>query len=142
MVPFGGSLVKLSSLSLVGDHSSSRWIVSACPAARTGRSANTIELGATPVRVSFPPCRLAPRAFMTINDGTISGPAWPIVFCSGTCSGVAGVVWASAGAAPQSRRAMIMQPVRLFMVMSNSSLSLPKRTGQVDGLSEGIAREA
>ena len=63
-------------------------VVSECPAARTGRSAKTIELGATPVSVSFPPCRLAPRAFMTINDGTISGPAWPIVFCSGTCSGV------------------------------------------------------
>ena len=92
------------------------------------------------VRVNFPPCRLAPRAFITINDGTISGPAWPIVFCSGTCSGVAGVVWVRAGAAPQSRRAMIMQPVRLFMAMGSSILSLPKRMGQVDGLSRGLDR--
>jgi hypothetical protein len=63
-----------------------------------GDPAKTIELGDTPVRVSFPPCRLAPRAFITINDGTMSGPAWPIVFCSGTCSGVEGAVWADAGA--------------------------------------------
>ena len=84
----------------------------------------TIEFGATPVSVSFPPCRLAPRAFNTINDGTMSGPAWPIVFSNGTCSGV-GAVWANAGAPPQSRRAMIMQPVRFFMVMSNSLLSSP-----------------
>ena len=117
-VAFGGSLLKLSALSLLGDHSCIRSVVSECPAARTGRSAKTIELGATPVSVSFPPCRLAPRAFITINDGTTSGPAWPIVFCSGTCSG--GVVWASAGAAPQSRRAIIMQPVRLLMVMIDS----------------------
>jgi hypothetical protein len=55
--------------------------------------------------------------------------------------GVEGAVWASAGAAPQSRNATIMQPVRLFMVMSNSLLSLPKRMGQVDGLFEGIAGE-
>ena len=125
----------------LGDHSSSKWVVSECPAARTGRSANTIEFGATPVSVSFPPCRLAPRAFITINDGTISGPAWPIVFCSGTCSGAGGVVWASDGAAPQSRSAMIMQPVRFFVVMSNSLLSCP-----TDGLGcrslKGIAREA
>ena len=111
-VAFGGSLVKLSPLSLLGDHSASRSVVSECPAARTGRSAKTIELGATPVSVSFPPCRLAPRAFMTIKDGTISGLAWPIAFCSGSCCGVEDVVWASAGAAPQSRRAIIMQPVR------------------------------
>ncbi|WP_029587672.1 hypothetical protein [Bradyrhizobium sp. URHD0069] len=83
--------------------------MSECPAARTGRSAKTIELGATPVSVSFPPCRPAPLAFKTINDGTISGLAWPIVFSNGTCCGVEGMVWASACAAPQSRRAMIMQ---------------------------------
>ena len=34
--------------------------------------------------------------------------------------GVEGVVWASAGAAPQSRRAMIMQLVRFFLAMRNS----------------------
>src|ERR1700758_5193130 len=98
------------------------------------RDAKTIELGDTPVSVSFPPCRLAPWAFNTINDGTMSGPACPIVFCSGPCPGVKGAVWANAGAAPQSKRAMVMQPVRFFMVMSNSLLSLPKRMGRVDGL--------
>jgi len=60
---------------LLGDHSSSRSAVRLCPAARTGRSANTIELGATPVNVSLPPCGLEPRAFMTISDGTISALA-------------------------------------------------------------------
>ena len=73
MVAFGGSLAKLSSLVLPGDHSSIKWDVSECPAARTGRSAKTMEFGATPVSVNFPPCRLAPPALITISDGTISG---------------------------------------------------------------------
>ena len=72
-VAFGGSLAKLSLFSLVGDHSRSKCAVMACPAARTGRSAKRIELVATPVSVSFPPCRLAPRAFITMSDGTTFG---------------------------------------------------------------------
>ena len=35
---------------------------------------------------------------ITISDGTIPGPASPIVFASGMCCGVEGVLWASAGA--------------------------------------------
>jgi hypothetical protein len=33
---------------------------------------------------------------------------------------VEGMVWASAGAAPHSKKAMIMQPVRFFMVIGSS----------------------
>jgi hypothetical protein len=68
-----------------------------------------MEFGATPVSVNFPPCRLAPPALITISDGTIPGPASPIVFASGTCGGVEGVLWASAGAPQESARPMIMQ---------------------------------
>ena len=39
------------------------------PRRATGRSANMIEFGVTPVSVSFPPCRVAPRAFITRRDG-------------------------------------------------------------------------
>jgi hypothetical protein len=66
-VAFGGSLAKLPAL-----HSSSRCSVSRWPAARTGRSANTIEFGPTLVNVKVWPCRLAPREFMTISEGTMS----------------------------------------------------------------------
>src|SRR6185312_11737718 len=50
----------------------SRASVGRCPAALTGRSANTIEVGLTPAKVSVWPCRLAPCAFMTNSDGTMS----------------------------------------------------------------------
>ena len=43
-----------------------------CPAALTGRSANTIEVGLMPANVSVWPCRLAPCEFMTNSDGTMS----------------------------------------------------------------------
>jgi hypothetical protein len=82
----GGSFAKVASLAL--PHSSSKWAVKACPAALTGRSAKTIELVATPVRVSLSPTRVAPPAFMTIRDGTVCGfteADAPIVCCSGTC---------------------------------------------------------
>jgi hypothetical protein len=36
----------------------------------------------------------------------------------------------------------MMQPVRFFMFMSNSLLSLPKRMGQVDGLSKDCTGSA
>jgi hypothetical protein len=42
------------------------------------------------------------------------------------CCGVEVVVWASAGATPESRRAMIMQLVRFFLAMRNSSLDCPE----------------
>src|SRR5262245_51192835 len=90
---FGGSLAKLS---LPLFHSSIRCAVSACPADLTGRSANTMAFYATPLSVSFPSTRLAPRAFMTISDGTMAGLAWPIVFCSGTCGRASLVPWPSA----------------------------------------------
>src|SRR5580693_517907 len=66
-VAFGGSLAKSPVV-----HSSSRASVGRCPAALTGRSANTIEVGLTPANVRVWPCRLAPRAFMTNSDGTMS----------------------------------------------------------------------
>ena len=54
------------------------------PADRTGRSANMIELGVTPVKVSVSPCSVAPRELSTNSEGTISGLAGadgvPIVF--------------------------------------------------------------
>src|SRR5262249_24068397 len=110
--------------------------VSTWPAARTGRSANTMELGAMPLSVSFPPSRAAPRALRTISEGIISFSAalgTPIVF-TGAAPGrvaageadAAGVAvgagagfaapWAKASAGAQSRAAMIMQ-VRAFIVM-------------------------
>ncbi|WP_441260618.1 hypothetical protein AB7008_40945 [Bradyrhizobium sp. 521_C7_N1_3] len=49
----GGSLAKLSSLSLLGDHSSSKSVVIEWPTARTGRLANTMEFGATPGSVEL-----------------------------------------------------------------------------------------
>ena len=66
-VAFGGSLAKLPSL-----HSSSRCCVRRWPAALTGRSAKTMELWLMPVSVSVVPCRIAPRAFMTKSEGTMS----------------------------------------------------------------------
>jgi hypothetical protein len=48
-----------------------------------------IEFGVTPVSTSLLPCRLTPREFKTISDGTTSGLDCPIVFCSGTCGGEA-----------------------------------------------------
>src|SRR4029077_12782211 len=53
-------------------HSSSSASVGTCPAALTGRSANTIEVGLTPANIRVWPCRLAPRAFMTNSDDTMS----------------------------------------------------------------------
>jgi hypothetical protein len=74
-VAFGGSLAKLSRSSFPGVHCSSRNDVSTCAAARSGRSANTIEFGDTPVKVSLLPWRLAPLAFKTISEGTNSSLA-------------------------------------------------------------------
>ena len=56
-------------------------------AARTGRSAKTMEVPAIPFRVRVVPSRVAPAAFMTISEGTTSGRAWPIVLCSGSWGG-------------------------------------------------------
>ena len=55
------------------------------PAARTGRSAKTIEFADTLVIVSLPPSSLAPAELTTKSDGT--GPVGvtaPMVFFSGT----------------------------------------------------------
>ena len=86
-VAFGGSLAKLS---VPVPHSSSRCAVSDMP----GRPDRTVSEDDGVLRHSDKrnsrACRLAPRAFKTINDGTTSGFAFacPIVFCSGTCGGV------------------------------------------------------
>ena len=58
-VAFGGPLAKLSSRSLLGDHSFSRSAVRLCPAARTGRPANTIELGGRSTSACRPAARTA-----------------------------------------------------------------------------------
>ena len=93
-VAFGGSFAKLS---VPIAQSSMMWLVVSCPAARTGRSAKTIEFGATPVSTSLFPCKLTPCELRTIREGTTSGLVTPpIVFCSGTCGGAGGAVWASA----------------------------------------------
>src|SRR5262245_69805 len=114
-VAFGGSLAKLS---LPLFHSSIRCEVSACPADLTGRSANTMAFGATPLSVSFPSTRLAPRAFMTISDGTMAGLACPIVFCSGTCGGASLVLWPSAhpGAPNNPATATTVQMIRFASI--------------------------
>ena len=89
-----GSFAKLS---VPIAQSSMMWLVVSCPAARTGRSAKTIEFGATPVSTSLFPCKLTPCELRTIREGTTSGLVTPpIVFCSGTCGGAGGAVWASA----------------------------------------------
>ena len=66
-VAFGGSFAKLS---LPDPQSSTMRLVNSWPAERTGRSANTIEFGAMPVRTSFPDCSVAPLEFKTISEGT------------------------------------------------------------------------
>ena len=92
-VAFGGSFAKLS---LPVPQSSMMWLVRSCPAARTGRSAKTIEFGATPVSTSLFPCKLTPCELRTMSEGTTSGLVTPpIVFCSGTCGGAGGAVCAS-----------------------------------------------
>ena len=52
-------------------------------AARTGRSANTIELAATSLSVSLFPERLAPPELITASDGTICDLLAPMDFCAG-----------------------------------------------------------
>ena len=65
-VAFGGSLAKLS---LPSSHCWRNCRVVSCPAARVGRSANTIVFGETPVRTSLPFSSLAPAALRTASEG-------------------------------------------------------------------------
>ena len=81
-VAFGGSFAKLS---LPLPQSSTIRAVRSCPAARTGRSANTMAFGDTPARTSFPSFRTAPLELRTNNEGTTSGFACPMDFSSGIC---------------------------------------------------------
>src|SRR4029079_10008669 len=69
MVALGGSVAKLL---LPTSHCLMNSEVSTCPAALTGRSANTRELGDTSLNVSLLPCRIAPFELRTARDGTIS----------------------------------------------------------------------
>ena len=73
-VALGGSFAKLS---LPVAQSSMILLVRSWPAARTGRSANTIEFGDIPVSTNLLPCKLTPRELKTINDGTTSGLVTP-----------------------------------------------------------------
>ena len=78
---FGGSTAKLF---LSGSYCMMNCAVITCPAARTGRSAKTIEFAETPVRVSLPSASVAPAALIKARDGT--GPVGvtsPMVFSSG-----------------------------------------------------------
>src|SRR5262245_14308073 len=99
-VAFGASLAKSPVV-----HSSSRASVGRCPDALTGRSANTIEVGLTPVNVRVWPCRLAPRAFMTNSDGTMSTFTDDLPGGDVLGAAVAGV-WASAIAGIHSKAPM------------------------------------
>ena len=78
MVALGGSLMKLSAPS---SHCMMNCSVVTWPAARTGRSAKTIEFAATPVMVSLPPSSFAPAELTTKSDGTGPvGVTTPMVF--------------------------------------------------------------
>ena len=90
----GGSLLKASPPDV---HSLTMSAASMWPAARTGRSANTIAFGDRPSSVSFCPWSLALRALTTISEGTILTWAFPIVFCAGVVTAFAAgglVAWA------------------------------------------------
>src|SRR5262245_62694137 len=78
-----------------------------------------MAFGAGPVSVNLPPCRLAPRAFKTISDGTIAGLAWPMVFCSGTCGDTGAPVCADANDDVQNSAAAVvtMQAVKFIVIM-------------------------
>ena len=78
MVALGGSLMKLS---LPSSHCMMNCSVVTWPAARTGRSAKTIEFADTPVIVRVLPSSLAPAELRTNREGTGPvGVAWPMVF--------------------------------------------------------------
>jgi hypothetical protein len=69
-----------------------------------------IELGITPINTRLSPCSVAPREFITNNDGTISGLAValgvPIVFIEGD----AGAPWPKAPTVPASANATLKSP--------------------------------
>src|SRR5262245_60420003 len=80
MVALGGSLAKLS---LPTSHSLMKCAVRTWPAARTGRSAKTMEFDDTPVSVNLLPCKVAPLEFRTARDGIISFFVGPMGFLAG-----------------------------------------------------------
>jgi hypothetical protein len=87
-----------------------------------------MELGATPVSVSVPSLRLAPFAFITISDGTISVLAAPIRFWAGALIASC----ARTGETPSSAiMATMMQVAQLeigFFVMVYSAILLATST--------------
>ena len=65
-----------------------------------------------PFSVSLPFSSIAPSAFITISEGTISGRAWPMVFSSGLCGGGGGAAWSWATASAGVRARAITLAMR------------------------------
>src|SRR5205807_8996817 len=100
-----------------------------CPAALTGRSANTIEVGLTPDNVRLWPCKLAPCAFMTNSDGTMSTLTDDLPGADALGPAVVGV-WARAITGIQSKPPMDSARMNLFIAQSPSDKLLHPRRAE------------